>query len=45
MLLLNNTKPFIELMLTKTVISLGMHPANERCAYNVTTYLIGWEHT
>ena len=28
-----------------TGISLGMHSANERCQYNVTTSLIGWVHT
>ena len=26
-------------------ISLGMHPANERRRYIVTTSLIGWAHT
>ena len=26
-------------------ISPGMHPANERCCYIVTTSLIGWVHT
>ena len=25
--------------------NLGMHPANERRRYNVTTSLIGWAHT
>ena len=25
-------------------ISLGMHPANEKRRYIVTTYLIGWVH-
>ena len=30
---------------TDTGISLGIHPANERCRYNVTTPLIGWAHT
>ena len=28
-----------------TAISLGMHPANERRRYNVTTSLIGWAPT
>ena len=29
----------------KPEISLGMHPANERRRYIVTTSLIGWAHT
>ena len=27
-----------------TGISLGMHPANKRRRYDVTTFLIGWAH-
>ena len=29
----------------KPEISLGMHPANERRRYIVTTSFIGWAHT
>ena len=31
--------------LQNTGINLGMHPANERRRYNVTTSVIGWART
>ena len=31
-----------EYKLTCTGLNLGLHPANERCRYFVTTSLIGW---